>query len=116
MNNVELFYEVELPKYFFLDHPLGSVMGRAVYGEYFTFSQNCTIGNNKGVYPQIGNFVCMMSGSKIIGKSVIGDNCIISANTYIKDAIVPSNTIVFSDGQKLIFKENKFDNIKNWIL
>lgn len=116
MNNVELFYEVDLPKYFFLDHPLGSVMGRAVYGEYFTFSQNCTIGNNKGVYPQIGNFVCMMSGSKIIGKSIIGDNCIISANTYIKDAIVPSNTIVFNDGQKLIFKENKLDNMKNWVL
>ena len=116
MNNVELFYEVELPKYFFLDHPLGSVMGRAIYGEYFMFSQNCTVGNNKGVYPQIGNFVKMMSGSKVIGKSIIGDNCIISANTYIKDAIVPSNTIVFNEGDKLIFKENKFDNTKDWIL
>ena len=57
-----------------------------------------------------------MSDSKILGNSIIGDNCIISANTYIKDAMVPSNTIVFNDGQNLIFKENKLDNTKNWIL
>lgn len=116
MNNVELFYEVDLPKYFFLDHPLGSVIGRGKIGEYFIFSQGCTIGENKGVYPRIGKFVYMMSDSKILGNSIIGDNCIISANTYIKDAMVPSNTIVFNDGQNLIFKENKLDNTKNWIL
>lgn len=116
MNNVELFYAIELPKYFFLDHPLGSVIGRGSIGEYFIFSQGCTIGENRGVYPKIGKFVYMMSNSKIVGNSIIGDNCIISANTYIKDAVVPSNTIVFNDGYKLIFKENKFDNTKNWIL
>ena len=83
MNSVELFYEVELPKYFYLDHPLGSVMGRAKYGEYFMFSQGCTVGENKGVYLKIGDFVIMYSNSKIIGASTIGNNCIISANTYI---------------------------------
>lgn len=116
MNSVELFYEVEMPQNFFLDHPLGSVMGRAKYGEFFTFSQGCTVGNNKGIYPQIGNFVKMMSNSKIIGGSIIGNNCIISANTYIKDAVIPDNTIVFNDGNKLIFKENKYNNQKDWLL
>lgn len=116
MNSVELFYEVEMPQNFFLDHPLGSVMGRAKYGEFFTFSQGCTVGENKGVYPRIGNFVTMMSNSKIVGKSIIGNNCIIAANTYVKDAIVPDDTIVFNNGKELVFKENKFDNTKNWIL
>lgn len=116
MNSVELFYEVEMPQNFFLDHPLGSVMGRAKYGEFFTFSQGCTVGENKGVYPRIGNFVTMMSNSKIVGKSIIGNNCIIAANTYVKDAIVPDDTIVFNNGTELVFKENKFDNAKNWIL
>lgn len=116
MNSKELFYEVEMPQNFFLDHPLGSVMGRAKYGEFFTFSQGCTVGENKGVYPRIGNFVTMMSNSKIVGKSIIGNNCIIAANTYVKDAIVPDNTIVFNNGKELVFKENKFDNAKNWIL
>lgn len=116
MNSVELFYEVEMPQNFFLDHPLGSVMGRAKYGEFFTFSQGCIVGENKGVYPRIGNFVTMMSNSKIVGKSIIGNNCIIAANTYVKDAIVPDDTIVFNNGKELVFKENKFDNAKNWIL
>lgn len=116
MNSVELFYEVEMPQNFFLDHPLGSVMGRAKYGEFFTFSQGCTVGENKGIYPQIGNFVKMMSNSKIIGSSISGNNCIIAANTYIKDAVIPDNTIVFNDGNKLILKENKNDNQKDWIL
>lgn len=105
-----------MPQNFFLDHPLGSVMGRAKYGEFFTFSQGCTVGENKGVYPRIGNFVTMMSNSKIVGKSIIGNNCIIAANTYVKDAIVPDDTIVFNNGKELVFKENKFDNAKNWIL
>lgn len=95
LNGVDLFYEVKLPEVFFLDHPLGSVMGRAVYGNNFFFSQNCTVGNNKSVYPVIGENVRMMSGSKIIGRVAIGDNVIISANTYIKDQDIPPCSLVF---------------------
>lgn len=116
LNSVELFYAVELPQVFSFDHPLGSVMGRAKYGEYFTFSQGCTVGNNKNVYPVIGDFVSMMSNSKILGNSVIGNNVIIAANTYIIDTNVPDNMIVFGQGKNLVFKENKIDNRKNWIL
>lgn len=115
MNSVELFYEVELPEYFYLDHPLGSVMGRAKYGEYFVFSQGCTVGNNKSVYPEIGKFVIMHSNSKILGASIIGDNCIISANTYIKDSIVPDNTVVFQNNRELVFKKNKLNNRDKWL-
>lgn len=111
LHSVELYYEVELPKYFSLDHPLGSVIGRAKIGEYFSFSQGCTVGNNKGIYPVIGNNVAMMSNSKIIGESVVGNNCIISANTYIKDRKIPDNTIVFGrERGELIFVPNKIKN------
>ena len=43
MNSVEMFYEVELPSVFCCDHPLGSVMGRARYSDFFYFSQGCTV-------------------------------------------------------------------------
>ena len=65
LNCFDLYYEVKMPKVFFLDHPVGSVLGRACYGERFSFSQNCTVGNNKGSYPTFGENVKMMSGSKI---------------------------------------------------
>jgi serine O-acetyltransferase len=104
LNGVDLFYEVELPRVFMLDHPLGSVMGRASYGEYFRFAQSCTVGNNHGVYPVIGEHVTMMSGSKIIGACRIGERSIIAANTYICDQDVPPNCYVFGSSPHLIFK------------
>lgn len=107
LNGLDLFYEVEMPDVFHLDHPVGSVMGRAEYGEGFSFSQLCTVGNNKGVYPRIGNNVRMLSGSKLIGNSVVGDNVLISANCYIKDFDIPSDSIVFGSSPHLTIKQRK---------
>lgn len=104
LNSVDLFYEVTLPDIFFLDHPLGSVMGRAVYGDYFSFSQGCTVGNNKGVYPRFGKNVRMLSNSKVLGNCTLGDNVILSANSYIKDVDIPSCSIVFGTSPNHIIK------------
>jgi serine O-acetyltransferase len=107
LNGCDLFYEVEMPRFFCLDHPLGSVMGRAQYGEGFTFIQNCTVGNNKGIYPVIGKNVTMCSNSYILGNCHIGDNVIIGAHSGVKDCDIPSNTIVFGHSPNLIFKSRK---------
>jgi serine O-acetyltransferase len=93
-----------MPKIFFLDHPVGTVLGKANYGEGFTFAQNCTVGNNKGKYPVFGLNVRMKSGSKVLGDCMIGDNVIISANTYIKDMNIPKCSIVFGSSPNLIIK------------
>jgi serine O-acetyltransferase len=107
MNSVDIYYEVKMPEIFMLDHPLGSVMGRAKYENFFTFSQQCTIGNNKGVFPVIGEHVTMYSGSKIIGKCSIGNHVTIAANTYIKDTNIPDNSIVFGSSPNLTIKTKK---------
>lgn len=107
MHGVDLYCEIDLPCIFFFEHPLGLVLGRAVYGENFFAMQGCTVGGNKGIYPVIGENVKMFSDSKIIGASKIGNNVWISANTYIKDQDVPSNTIVFGSSPNLIFKNLK---------
>lgn len=104
LNGLDLFYEVSMPKVFFLDHPVGSVIGRATYGEYFSFSQGCTVGNNKGNYPTIGKKVKMFSGSKILGNCKIEDNVIISANCYVKDEKISSYSLVFGSTPNLIVK------------
>jgi len=109
LNSCDLFYEVKLPDIFFLDHPLGTVIGRGTFKNYFSFSQGSTIGNNKGVFPIIGEKVKMLSNSKIIGDSQIGNNVIIAANTYIKDTNIPDNTIVFGSHPNLVLKENKMN-------
>ena len=104
LNGADLFYEVALPDVFFLDHPVGSVIGRARFGNGFRFAQNCTIGNNKGVYPTLGRNVVMHAGATIIGDCTVGDNAVISAHTLVKDENVPRDTLVFGSSPNLVFR------------
>ncbi|MCA9765818.1 MAG: hypothetical protein KC455_05310 [Carnobacterium sp.] len=104
MHSVDLFYEVDLPDYFVLSHPVGSVLGRGNYSNYFFFGQNCTVGGNKGFSPTFKEKVAMLSGAKVVGDTYIGKNCILSANAYIKDAIIPDNSIVFGSSPNLVIK------------
>lgn len=107
MSGADIYYEVELPEFFRCDHPVGAVIGRGKFGNGFAFIQGCTIGNNKGIYPVIGENVTMYSNSKIIGDCKIGNNVIVSANTYVKDQDVPDNVIVYGASPNLSFKELK---------
>jgi serine O-acetyltransferase len=104
LNGLDLFHEITMPDFFMLDHPVGSVLGRADYGEGFAFSQNCTVGNNRGFYPKIGKNVRMMSGSKILGNCQVGDNVILAANSYIKDTDIPSCSLVFGQYPNHVIK------------
>ena len=95
LNCVDIFYAVDLPEVWGIEHPLGSVMGRAKYGDRFFFYQGCTIGGNGTNYPELGHDVVMFSNSKVLGKSHIGNNVILSANSYVIDCDVPDDSIVF---------------------
>jgi serine O-acetyltransferase len=105
MNCCDLFYEVALPEIFYLDHPLGSIMGRASYGNYFVFQQNCTVGGNHGIFPRLGEFVRLFANATVIGDTEIGNNVFISAGVLIKDEKIPDNTIVFGKSPHLILKQ-----------
>ena len=107
MNSCDLFYEVELPKYFMLDQPMGSVIGRAKFGNFFKFTQNCTVGNNKNILPTIGENVTMTANSMVFGSSKIGDNVIIGVGACVKDEDIPDNSLVFGHSPNLIIKKRK---------
>lgn len=104
VSSSDIFYQVSMPKIWFFDHPQGSVLGRADYADFFSFSQGCTVGNNKGKYPRFGEHVSMLSNSKILGDCLIGDHVIVSANCYIKDTNIPSYSIVFGSSPNLVIK------------
>ena len=104
LNAVDLYYEVMLPDIFFPMHPMGSVMGRANYANFFCFLQNCSVGSNKDVYPSFGENVILYSGVTVIGNSNIGDHCVLSANTYVKEQDVPAHSLVFGSSPNLVIK------------
>lgn len=95
VSGCDLYYEVEMPESFSFDHPTGSFMGRATFGEGFSFTQGCTVGNVNEIYPVIGRNVQMCAGSKVLGDSHIGDNCIIGEGAVVRDQDVVANSIVY---------------------
>lgn len=116
-STMDLFYQIEMPEVFFFDHPVGTVLGRACYGNNFLFMQNCTVGNNRGIYPNIGENVIMMSGAKILGNCSIGNNVILSANCYVLDTDIPDNSIVWGGYNprelKIVQNKERIDELIN---
>lgn len=75
-------------------HPQNIVIGSKVrIGENCTIYHDVTIGQNKKLYPIIGDNVIIYPGVKIIGNIIIGDNVIVGANSVVTKN-VPENRIV----------------------
>ena len=109
---VDLFYAIDLPECFGAEHPLGSVMGRAKYGNGFFFYQGCTVGGTRDrtgnlFYPVIGENVRMFSNSSILGSSHIGNNVDLGAGAIVKNQDIPDDSIVFGESPNLIIKTKK---------
>jgi serine O-acetyltransferase len=109
LNAIDIFYAVDLPDFFMCEHPIGSVMGRAIYGNGFLFYQNCAVGSfhlkdGSIVYPRIGENVKMFTNSMILGNCEIGNNVNIGAGAVVKNQNIPSNSNVFGESPNLIIK------------
>ena len=104
ISGCDIYYEVDMPEKFYFDYPLGSHIGRATYGNGFSFVQGCTVNDKDGIYPVIEDNVMMLAGSRILGNSHIGKNCVISEGTIIIDDDIPENSIVFGKSPNLTIK------------
>jgi len=119
MHAIDWFYAINLPTHFLCEHPLGSVLGKAEYGDYLLIYQGTTVGGSikDGVlyYPVLGENIIMFANSSIIGKCKLGDNIILSSGAKVVNQDVPSNTIVFGESPNLIFKSRKETIMKSSI-
>lgn len=107
LNACDIYCTVELPPIFKIGHSLGTVIAPGTkIGNYFYILQNCTLGNNNGHVPVLEDWVFMMPGSKVVGKSHIGHHSVIASNTYIKDCDIPPYSIVFGSSPNLVIKRN----------
>jgi serine O-acetyltransferase len=86
LHALDAFYEVELPDVFAVQHPVGTVLGRATYSDYFICYHNCTVGANlENDYPSFGRGMVMYGGSRVIGRTVVGDNSFVSTGAIVID-------------------------------
>ena len=118
LHSNDWFYAIDLPTHFLCEHPLGSVLGRAQYDDHFFVYQGTTVGGNRIngslCYPVIGDNVIMFANSTILGNSHIGNNVVISAETYIINADIPDNCIVFGKSPNLVIKTKSEEEIKSY--
>lgn len=117
MHSVDWYYEVKLPVHFMAEHPLGSVLGRAEYGDYLFVYQGTTVGGNrkdgKLYYPVLGNNIVIYANSTVLGNCHIGNNVIISAESYIINETIPDNCIVFGKSPNIVIKNKSEEEIKD---
>lgn len=106
LHAVDLFYAVELPEVFYLQHPVGTVLGRARYSNYFVAYQRCSIGSNlDGKGPTLEEGVILFGGAAVVGRCHVGRNTWFSMGTMLMDQDVPGNSVVFGHSPDIVIKK-----------
>lgn len=118
MHSNDWFYAIDLPVHFLCEHPLGSVLGKAKYGDFFFIYQGTTVGGNRrnGVlyYPVIGNNVILYANASVLGDTHIGNNVVVSADSFLINETIPDNCVVFGKSPNIIIKQKSEEEIKNY--
>ena len=118
MHNNDWFYAIDLPVHFLCEHPLGSVLGRAKYGDYLFVYQGTTVGGNrkegKLYYPVLGENVTLYANATVLGDTHIGNNVLIAADSYLLDETIPDNSIVFGKSPSITVKIKREREIKDY--
>jgi serine O-acetyltransferase len=96
LHALDAYYEVQLPEIFAVQHPVGTVLGRASYSDYFFCYHNCTVGANlDNDYPTFASGVVMYGGSRVIGRTSLGHNTFVSTGAIIIDGgVVESDSVL----------------------
>lgn len=110
LNGIDLFYEIAMPRVFFIGHSVGIVLAKATYGERLALYQNSTIGRHLDRVPTIGEGVIVYPNSAVIGAATVGDGAVLSQGVSVVDRDVPAGSIAFpAEGRGLAFKPSPPD-------
>lgn len=104
LHGVDAFYEVELPEIFIFVHPLGTVLGRGVYSNYFMVYQRCGVGSNKDVYPVMKEHFTLRPGSSILGNCQVEENCVLASGSLLIDRNLEKNTLYIGNPRSFVVK------------
>lgn len=100
-------YDTLLPPVMWLNHALGTVIGRGTYGNYLLVTQNVTFGKDRDAAPVTGEGVIVYGGALIAGATTIGDRSVIAANAAIVNATVPAGSVVAGSSPNLVIRPRK---------
>ena len=105
LNGIDIFYEIEMPKVFFIGHSVGIVLVKATYGEHLVLYQNSTVGRSGTDTPVIGARVVLHPNCAVIGRSRVADGTVLSQGTSVINRDTQADTIVYNGPNGgLVFK------------
>jgi serine O-acetyltransferase len=108
LHGVDVFYEIELPDIFLFVHPVGTVLGRAKYKNYFAVYQGCTVGGNEDmIYPTFSEGTILYEKTSVIGGCCVGENVVFGSNAFILNTNIVENSVVLGKYPDLRVIENR---------
>lgn len=112
LNGFFLSYKCPMPSIFILAHPVGSVIGNAIYSDGLYISQNVTINthtDSKGKLDlEIGRGCFLGAGAKIIGNKRIGDRVSIGVDTVIYNKEIDDDKVCIKEEDgRVVVKDRK---------
>jgi serine O-acetyltransferase len=114
LHGLEVYYQVEMPEVFWFAHAVGSVLGRARYGNGFVVMQGCTVGNVSGRYPVFGERVVLCAGSSVLGDCRLGRDVCVGAGSLLINARIPAGSTVVGRGKDLRVLSQTSDLVKQY--
>ncbi len=106
LHGIDAFYEIELPDISLFVYPIGAVLGKANYSNYFLVYQQCGIGSNHDIYPTLEEYVSLHPGASIIGNCVIEKNSKISAGSLIMDSNLEKDSVYIGNTLSFVTKKS----------
>ncbi|MGD0283569.1 MAG: serine acetyltransferase [Dissulfurispiraceae bacterium] len=104
LHSIDVYYEVQLPDIFLFVHPLGTVLGRAEYSDFFMVYQHCNVGSNRNIYPVLKKYVSMHPGSSILGNCIVEENCRLAAGSLLLDRRLEKNSLYIGNPGQYVIK------------
>jgi len=106
LHGIDAFYEIELPSVFLFVHPLGTVLGRGCYSDYFLVYQRCGVGSNHDVYPTLGPYTTLRPGSSVLGKCTLGRNNTLAAESLLLDRDLLDESVYIGNPRDFVIRSN----------
>lgn len=110
LHGCDIYYEVALPDIFLVVHPLGTVLGRGAYADYFVAYQRVGVGSNRDVYPIFGEHVTLRPGAAVLGRSTIGARSQIATESLVLDRDVPARSLYIGTPPAPVIRANPGTN------
>lgn len=104
-----LSYKCQMPDIFYLNHPIGSIIGNAIYSDGLCISQNVTINTHKDkngcLDLKVGKGVFFAPGAKVIGNGEIGNRVSIGMDVIVYDKKIDDDKVVINENGNLVVRD-----------